>query len=99
MVNWKVRFRNSTFWTALIPLLILTIQNMARVFGFEIDLGEKSSEIMAAVTPLLSALVLMGIVVDPTTEGVGDSARALTYTEPKPTTPLMPETPKGGGDA
>lgn len=99
MVNWKVRFRNSTFWTALIPLLILTIQNMARVFGFEIDLGEKSSEIMAAVTPLLSALVLMGIVVDPTTEGVGDSARALTYTEPKPTTPSLPETPKGGGDA
>ena len=46
---------------------------------------------MAAVTPLLSALVLMGVVVDPTTEGVGDSARALTYTEPRPTAPLPPE--------
>jgi phi LC3 family holin len=68
-------------------MLLLTAQNMGEIFGFELNLGEKTNEIMAAVTPLLSALVLMGVVVDPTTEGVGDSARALTYDEPKPTTP------------
>lgn len=91
MINWKVRLRNSTFWTALIPLVLLTIQNMGRVFGMEIDLGDKTSEVMAAVTPLLSALVLMGVVTDPTTEGVGDSARALTYDEPQPTAPAKPD--------
>lgn len=96
MINWRVRWRNAKFWQSLIPLLLLTAQNMARVFGIEIDLGEKTDEIMAAVIPLLSALVLMGVVVDPTTEGMGDSARALTYTEPKPTMPTAGEI--GGGD-
>lgn len=103
MINWKVRFRNRAFWTSIIPLVLLTVQNMANVFGVRLDLGEKTSEIMAAVTPLLSALVLMGVVTDPTTEGVGDSARALTYAEPVPTTPV-PEpvpapTPMEGKDA
>ena len=82
MINWKVRFRHKTFWTSLLPLLILTVQNLARVFGFEIDLGDKTNEIMAAVTPMLSALTLLGIVVDPTTKGIGDSERALSYDKP-----------------
>ena len=32
---------------------------------------------------LFAVLAILGIVTDPTTAGVGDSAQALTYTEPK----------------
>lgn len=84
MINWKVRCRNRTFWLTLIPLVMLTIQSMCRVFGIEVDLGAKTDEIIAAATPLLSLLAFLGIIVDPTTEGVGDSRQALTYEEPKP---------------
>ena len=34
---------------------------------------------------LQGLLAILGIVADPTTEGMGDSAQALTYTSPKPT--------------
>ena len=34
---------------------------------------------------LFALLAILGIVADPTTEGMGDSAQALTYTSPKPT--------------
>jgi phi LC3 family holin len=63
---------------------MLTIQSMCRVFGIEVDLGAKTDEIIAAATPLLSLLAFLGIIVDPTTEGIGDSSQAMTYEEPKP---------------
>ena len=34
------------------------------------------------VTALVSALTTIGVLVDPTTKGIGDSERALGYTEP-----------------
>ena len=41
---------------------------------------------VAAVDALFAVLVILGVVVDPTTEGLGDSAQAMTYTEPKKAT-------------
>ena len=40
-------------------------------------------ELTQAAFLLVNILVALGVVVDPTTQGVGDSARALEYTEPK----------------
>lgn len=40
MINWTVRFKNKTFWLALIPAALLFIQAVAKVFGFELDFGE-----------------------------------------------------------
>ena len=39
---------------------------------------------VAAVDALFAVLVILGVVVDPTTEGLGDSDRAMTYTKPAP---------------
>ena len=39
-INWKVRFLNKYFWLALIPAVLLLVQAVAKVFGFELDLGE-----------------------------------------------------------
>ncbi|MDU3398486.1 MAG: phage holin [Clostridiaceae bacterium] len=39
--------------------------------------------ILAVVNALFVVLSILGIVTDPTTRGVGDSAQALTYKEPK----------------
>lgn len=35
------------------------------------------------VNALFVVLAILGVVTDPTTEGVADSTQALTYTEPK----------------
>ncbi|MBQ3107772.1 MAG: hypothetical protein IJC68_04085, partial [Firmicutes bacterium] len=37
---WLVRIKNKNFWVAIIPAVLLLIQVIAAVFGFEIDLGD-----------------------------------------------------------
>ncbi len=83
MVNWKVRLKNKTFWVALIPALLLLIQVVAAVFGITLDLGDLGNKLLAVVNAVFAVLAILGIVADPTTKGVGDSAQALTYTKPK----------------
>ena len=82
MINWKVRIRNKQFWVSVIPALALVVQAVAAVFGFTLDFGTLVGKILAVVDAVFALLVILGIVVDPTTAGVGDSARALQYAEP-----------------
>nr|DAG20489.1 MAG TPA: hypothetical protein [Caudoviricetes sp.]DAU50729.1 MAG TPA: holin [Caudoviricetes sp.] len=82
MINWKVRFKNKSFWLALIPAVLLLIQAVAAVFGFTLDFGELSDKLLAVVNAVFVVLTILGVVVDPTTEGTGDSARALGYDKP-----------------
>lgn len=81
-INWGVRIRNKSFWTALIPALALLGQAIAGLFGFTIDLGTLSGKLLGVVDAVFAVLVILGIVVDPTTKGIGDSDRALTYEKP-----------------
>ena len=82
MINWKVRIRNKQFWLSLIPALAMVAQAVAALFGFTIDLTTLTGKIVAVVDAVFVVLAILGIVVDPTTAGVGDSARAMRYEEP-----------------
>lgn len=82
-VNWKVRIQNEAFWLALIPALILLVQAVADVFGYVLDLGYLGNKLVEIVKIVFTILALLGIVTDPTTAGISDSKRALTYTKPK----------------
>lgn len=82
MINWKVRIKNKAFWTALIPALALLAQAIASLFGFTIDLTKTTGQLLAVVDAVFAVLVILGIVVDPTTNGVGDSERAKSYERP-----------------
>ena len=83
MINWQVRIKSKQFWLALIPAVLLLVQVVAAVFGFGLDLGDIGNRLLDVVNALFAVLAILGIVVDPTTEGVGDSAQAMTYTEPR----------------
>lgn len=83
MINWTVRIKNKNFWLALIPAVLLLAQVVAAVFGYELDLGDMGNKLIDVVNALFAVLVILGIVTDPTTEGIGDSERAMTYTEPR----------------
>lgn len=82
MINWAVRIKNKTFWLALIPAILLLIQTVGSLFGIDIDISGVSAKLLDVVNAVFAVLVILGIVTDPTTKGVGDSERALTYTEP-----------------
>lgn len=83
MINWRVRLKNKNFWLSLIPALLLLIQAVAYVFGFTLDLSEMGDKLLAVVNALFTVLAILGVVTDPTTAGVSDSAQALTYEKPK----------------
>lgn len=84
MINWTVRLKNKTFWLALIPALLLLIQAVAAVFGFTLEMSDIQARLLELVNAVFGVLVILGIVTDPTTEGISDSNQALGYTDPKP---------------
>lgn len=81
-MNWIVRIKNKAFWLAVIPAIALVAQAIAAVFGYTIDLTTMVGKLQAVVNAIFALLVILGIVVDPTTSGVGDSERAMSYTKP-----------------
>ena len=81
-INWIVRIKNKQFWMAVIPALALVVQAVAAVFGYTLDFSTLVGKILAVVDAVFALLVILGIAVDPTTKGVGDSERALRYEKP-----------------
>lgn len=82
-INWIVRIKNKAFWVALIPAVLLLIQVVAAVFGYTLDLGDLGNKLLDVVNAVFAVLVILGVVIDPTTKGITDSDQTLTYTEPK----------------
>ena len=82
MINWKVRLLNKTFWLTLVPALALLLQTFLSIFGVKIELGETINKLLVLINALFAVLVIVGIVNDPTTSGISDSTRAMTYERP-----------------
>ena len=82
-INWTVRIKNKAFWVALVPALLLLVQVIAAVFGFTLDLGDLGNRLLDVVNALFAVLAILGIVNDPTTNGVSDSKQAMTYVKPR----------------
>ena len=82
MINWKVRILNKTFWLTLVPALALLIQTFLAVCGVKLELGETIDKLLVFINALFAVLMIVGIVNDPTTSGVSDSTRAMTYERP-----------------
>lgn len=63
-INWRKRFASKAFWVSLFAFIALTGQ----VFGFyQVPQGWDSW-----VNVVLALLTAMGVIIDPTTSGIGD---------------------------
>lgn len=82
MINWKVRINNKAFWALFIPALAVFITAVANLFGFTINLDPIVEKLLYVVETMFALLGVVGVVNDPTTAGIKDSARAKTYVEP-----------------
>lgn len=82
-INWKVRIKNKSFWLALIPAALLLIQAVAAPFGYNWDFVGVNQQLTAIVNAAFGLLTVLGIVNDPTTDGVSDSTQAMSYTAPR----------------
>ena len=82
-MNWKVRLKNKYFWISIIPALILVIESVAKCFGITLDMTDLQNNLIAVVNAIFVVLVIIGVVNDPTTDGLSDSEQAMTYETPK----------------
>lgn len=73
-INWKVRIQSYPFWLALFALLGLFVTDLGMM-----DLGHFEKYVDA----ILLVLIAGGVVSDPTTSGLNDSNKALTYEKPR----------------
>lgn len=79
-VNWKVRFKNKTWLSMFISLVVGFVFNLLKLFDIVPVVTENL--VMNIVGQILTFLGLIGVIVDPTTAGVNDSVRAMNYEEP-----------------
>ena len=76
-INWKARFKNKTFVLALVALVVAFVYQVLGLFGIIPPISEDA--IVNTITMFVNILAFIGVVVDPTTDGVNDSDRAMTY--------------------
>lgn len=79
-INWKVRLRNKPWVAGLVGVIVTFAYDI--MAAFEIVPAVDESHVMSLIKTLLTLLVGLGVLVDPTTQGVSDSERALMYVEP-----------------
>lgn len=80
-INWKVRIKNPVFWMTVIPAITGLVYTVLNALGVVPALAEDTVLNMAAM--LVTVLTTIGVLVDPTTKGIGDSHLAMTYKAPR----------------
>ena len=87
-INWKVRFKNPIFWVNVFGAIVAPILAHLGVNWEQITTWEAFGDlfVQAIGNPVICVSVMWSIwnaVNDPTTVGIKDSDRALTYNEPR----------------
>ena len=69
----------------MVPAALLLVQTVMALFGYKWDFGVLNQQLTAVINAVFAVLAILGVVNDPTTAGLSDSAQALTYLTPKVT--------------
>lgn len=83
-MNITVRLKNPWFWVGLVGVILSAMGISAETLTSWSAVGKALIDLVTNPFMLGSvAIAVLGVFVDPTTAGVGDSDQAMTYTEPK----------------
>ena len=83
-INWKLRLQNPWFYIGLVGIVLTAM-------GVSPETLTSWGAVYVALQNLISnpfmlgsvAVAVLGVFIDPTTAGIGDSEQALTYDKPK----------------
>ena len=79
-INWQVRLKNRVWLGSFLSLIIGFIYSLLELF--DVFPTVTQNHVVQLVNQVLTFLGLIGVIVDPTTAGLGDSDRAMGYEEP-----------------
>ena len=80
-INWKVRFKNKVWLGSFLSLIVGFVNSMLALFDVFPQVTQNL--VVQLLNQVLTFLGLIGVIVDPTTAGLGDSERAMGYEEPR----------------
>ena len=80
-MNFILRLKNKATLTALVGAILLFIKQITEAFG--VDLSAEIEQVSGLIGAIITFLVGIGVVTDPTTVGVKDSGITKTYTKPR----------------
>ena len=80
-MNFILRLKNKATLTALVGAILLFIKQITEAFG--VDLSEQIEQVSGLIGAIITFLVGIGVVTDPTTVGVKDSGITKTYAKPR----------------
>lgn len=80
-INWKLRIKNKVTLTAIVLGVIGIVYKVLAMLGIVPPISE--NDVVEVVMLVIELLVLLGVVVDPTTAGVSDSQQAMNYEKPR----------------
>ena len=80
-INWKLRLQNKATLTALVMALVALVYQVLGVCGVVPRVSQ--DQVTTIISMVINILGLRGSVVDPTTDGIGDSVRAMSYDKPR----------------
>ena len=78
-MNLKLRFKNKATLVALASALIAFIYQILGILGITAPIAQDAVTQLVGI--ILNILVTLGVLVDPTTKGIGDSVNAMSYEE------------------
>lgn len=76
-INFKARLKNKTFVISSSALIVSFVYGILSLLGIIPSVSEE--QITDLIYMAVNILALLGVLVDPTTEGLSDSERAMTY--------------------
>ncbi|QTE74046.1 phage holin [Clostridiales bacterium FE2010] len=79
-LNWKVRFKNKVWLGSFFSLVVGFVYSLLALF--DVFPAVTQNLVVQLLNQVLTFLGLIGVIVDPTTTGIGDSERAMGYEEP-----------------
>ena len=93
-MNLKLRLKNKATLLAIVLAAVAFVYQVLGMLGVAVPVSEDT--VVQIVGIIINLLVGLGILIDPTTAGVGDSARAMQYDEPVRYTTPDESFPVGG---
>ena len=79
-VNWKVRFKNGKWLLLFAAQVVGLIYYVLGVFEIAPEITQNT--VMQIVEMVLMVLGSVGVITDPTVDGLEDSSRAMSYQYP-----------------
>lgn len=93
-MNLKLRLKNKATLLAIVLAAVAFVYQVLGLLGIAVPVSQDA--VVQIVGIVINLLVGLGILVDPTTAGIGDSIRAMSYEEPSRVTVPDQAFPMGG---